>query len=173
MNKSHFLVNLLVNLLTIVLLSAAADPDYYEILGVSRGASTYEIKKAYRKLAAQLHPDKNPDDPDAASKFQGLGAAYEVLSDDTKRRKYDECGLDCLKGEGSMDGSDPFASFFGDFGFNFGGDDRRPRDTPKGGTIVMDLYTTLEELYSGNFVEVSTRRQICNVNRLRNRIIYN
>lgn len=155
MNKSYFWLNLLVNLLA---LTVAAERDFYKILDVERSASTTtnQIKKAYRKLAAQLHPDKNPDDPDAASKFTDLGAAYEVLSDEDKRRKYDDCGEECVKRDSSMDGSDPFASFFGDFGFNFGGDDRRPRDTPKGGTIVMNLYVTLEELYSGNFVEVST-----------------
>lgn len=158
MKDSYFWLNVVVNLLWIVVLSSALDRDFYSILGVKRGATTYEIKKAYRKLAAQLHPDKNPDDPEAASKFQDLGAAYEVLSDDEKRRKFDECGEECVKGGSSMDGSDPFASFFGDFGFNFGGDDRRPRDTPKGGTIVMDLYVTLEELYTGHFVEVTERR---------------
>lgn len=148
-------MNLLVNLLTIVVLSSALDNKFYDILGIGRKASKNEIKKAYRQKATQLHPDKNPDDPDAASKFQELGAAYEVLSDDDKRQKYDECGEECVKRDVGMDGSDPFASFFGDFGFNFGGDDRRPRDTPKGGTLVMDLYVTLEELYTGNFVEVS------------------
>lgn len=152
-------MNVIVNLVTIVILSSALERDFYGILGVGKSASSNEIKKAYRKMAAQLHPDKNPDDPDAASKFQDLGAAYEVLSDEDKRRKYDECGEECVKRDGAMDGTDPFASFFGDFGFNFGGDDRRPRDTPKGGTIVMDLYVTLEELYTGNFVEVSTRGQ--------------
>lgn len=158
MNKSYFCVNLLVNLLTIVVLSLALDRNFYDILGVSRDASLNDIKKAYRKLAVVRHPDKNPDDPDAASKFQDLSAAYEVLSDDEKRQKYDECGEECVKRDVGMDGSDPFASFFGDFGFNFGGDDRRPRDTPKGGTLVMDLYVTLEELYTGNFVEVSVER---------------
>lgn len=161
MKKSYFWLNVLANLLTLVVISLALERDFYFILGVGKGATTNEIKKAYRKLAAQLHPDKNQGDPDAASKFQDLGAAYEVLSDDDKRRKYDECGEECVKRDGAMDGSDPFASFFGDFGFNFGGDDRRPRDTPKGGTIVMDLYVTLEELYTGNFVEVSTRSQMC------------
>lgn len=148
-------MNLLVNLLTIVVLSSASDSNYYKILGVNEKATKNDIKSAYRKLARQFHPDKNPDDPDAASKFQDLGAAYEVLSDDDKRQKYDECGEECVKRDAGMDGSDPFASFFGDFGFNFGGDDRRTRDTPKGGTLVMDLYVTLEELYRGNFVEVS------------------
>lgn len=156
MKNSYFLVNVLVNLLVMVALTSAHSRNYYDTLGVKADASKNDIKKAYRKRAGELHPDKNPDDPDAAVKFQELGAAYEVLSDDDKRRKYDECGEECVKRDIGMDGSDPFASFFGDFGFNFGGDDRRQRDTPKGGTIVMDLYVTLEELYNGNFVEVSS-----------------
>lgn len=159
MNKSYFVLNLLVNLLIVIVISVVADRDFYAILGVNRRATKNDIKKAYRKLAAQLHPDKNPDDSTAAEKFQDLGAAYEVLSDDDKRRKYDECGEECLKRDGGMDGMDPFASFFGDFGFNFGDNDRRPRDTPKGATIVLDLYVSLEELYTGNFVEVMTRGQ--------------
>ena len=65
---------------------AAAGRDFYKILGVSRGASVKDIKKAYRKLALQLHPDRNPDDPRAQEKFQDLGAAYEVLSDEEKRK---------------------------------------------------------------------------------------
>ena len=121
---------------------------------MSKSANTNQIKKAYRKLAKELHPDKNKNDPDAASKFQDLGAAYEILSDPDKRKKYDMCGEECVKKDGMMDGMDPFASFFGDFGFHFGGSDER-RETPKGANIVMDFQVTLEELYVGNFVEVN------------------
>lgn len=134
--------------------------DFYKILGVDRRASLNQIKKAYRKLAKELHPDKNKDDPDAASKFSDINAAYEVLSDSDKREKYNQCGEDCLKKDGMMDSSDPFASFFGDFGgfgFSFGGSDNSHHETPKGATIVMPLQVTLEELYNGNFVEVSIR----------------
>lgn len=78
-----------------------------------------------------------------------------MLSDDDKRKMYDRCGEECLKKDGMMDNSDPFASFFGDFGF-FGDENRGgARETPRGATIVMDLLVTLEELYTGNFVEVS------------------
>lgn len=136
-----------------VIAVVAAGRDFYSILGVGRSASTNEIKKAYRKLAKELHPDKNKDDPDASTKFQDLGAAYEVLSDADKRKTYDRCGEECLKRDGMMDNSDPFASFFGDFGFHFGGNEQE-RDTPKGANIVMNLLVSLEELYSGNFVEV-------------------
>lgn len=131
--------------------------DFYSILGVSKNANTNQIKKAYRRLAIELHPDKNKDDPDAASKFQDLSAAYEVLSDEEKRKKYDRCGEECVKKDGMMDGMDPFASFFGDFhfgGFHFGGGEDK-HEIRKGADIVMDLYVTLEELFVGNFVEVS------------------
>lgn len=136
---------------------AAAGRDFYAILGVKQTATTNEIKKAYRKQAKELHPDKNKNDPNASQKFQDLGAAYEALSDADKRKAYDRCGEECLKKEGMMDQSDPFASFFGDFGFNFDGQggQGQGRDTPKGANVVMDMQVTLEELYSGNFVEVS------------------
>lgn len=68
--------------------------DYYKILGVSKSASQQEIKKAYRKLAAKFHPDKNPDDPGAVDKFKEVGEAYEVLKDPEKRKLYDQAGSD-------------------------------------------------------------------------------
>ncbi|PSN36207.1 DnaJ shv [Blattella germanica] len=117
-----------------------AGRDFYSILGVPRNANTNQIKKAYRTLAKELHPDKNQDDPDASRKFQDLGAAYEVLSDPDKRETYDRCGEDCLKKDGMMNGADPFASFFGDFGFNFGGSSNGQQETPRGADIVMDLF---------------------------------
>lgn len=132
-----------------------ASRDFYQILGVSRSANTNEIKKAYRKLAKALHPDKNQDDPDASQKFQDLGAAYEALSDPEKREMYDRCGEECLKKDGMMNNNDPFASFFGDFGFHFGGEQQH-HETPKGADVIMELSVSLEELYNGNFIEVST-----------------
>ncbi|MEK9938815.1 MAG: DnaJ domain-containing protein, partial [Ilumatobacter sp.] len=66
--------------------------DFYELLGVSRQASAEEIKKAYRKRARELHPDANPDDPDAAERFKELSKAYQVLSDDDQRARYDRFG---------------------------------------------------------------------------------
>ena len=81
--------------------------DFYKILGVKKNANTNQIKKAYRKMAKEMHPDKNKDDPEATQKFQDLGAAYEVLSDEDKRKKYDRCGEECLK-EGDV-GGDPFS----------------------------------------------------------------
>lgn len=128
--------------------------DFYNILGVPRNANSNQVKKAYRRLAKELHPDKNPDDPEASQKFQDLGAAYEVLADEDKRSKYDQCGEECLKKDGMMNSVDPFASFFGEFGF-FGGSNSNNQEIPRGSNVEMDLFVTLEELYSGNFVEVS------------------
>lgn len=104
-------------------------------------------------MAKLLHPDKNQGDPKAGEKFSKLRHAYEVLSDDRMRKDYDRCGEKCVKKDTMAHGHDPFASFFGDFGFQF---DESPgqKETPKGGTIVVDLRVTLEELYSGNFVQV-------------------
>lgn len=138
----------------IVTCSFVAGRDFYKTLGVERNASPNEIKRAYRKLAAKHHPDKNPDNPEAVETFKEIGSAYEVLSDENKRKLYDRCGEECVKKEGMMDHNHDFANFFSDFGFSFG-DERRERETPKGGTIIMDLHVTLEELYSGNFVEVN------------------
>ena len=115
-----------------------------------------------------MHPDRNPDDPEANERFQELGAAYEALSDNDKRKLYDKCGEECLKKDGQMGGGgDPFASFFGDFGFNPFGDQGHggEREVPRGADIVMDLRVSLEELYLGNFVEVSFLRNfLCQKN---------
>ncbi len=74
--------------------------DYYEVLGLSRGASEDEVKKAYRKSALKFHPDRNPGDKQAEAKFKEISEAYEVLSDDNKRQIYDQYGADALKGGG-------------------------------------------------------------------------
>ncbi|OQV23907.1 DnaJ-like protein subfamily B member 11 [Hypsibius exemplaris] len=134
--------------------------DYYKILNVAKNANTNQIKKAYRKLAKDLHPDKNKDDPSAQEKFHDLGAAYEVLSDSEKREKYDKYGEEGLK-EGGGGHGDPFSSFFGgDFGFFGGGGNRGQQETPKGADVVIELEVTLEELYSGNFVEVVRNKPV-------------
>ena len=87
---------------------------FYDLLGVKPTANESELKKAYRRLAKEMHPDKNPDDPDANERFQDLGAAYEALSDPDKRKLYDKCGEECLQKDGQMGGGgDPFSSFFG------------------------------------------------------------
>lgn len=151
-----FLLNLVFCAVIII-----AERNFYQILGVRKDASLNQIKKAYRKLAKELHPDKNKNDPKASEKFSDLSAAYEVLSNSEKREKYNNCGEECLKKDGMMDSSmDPFASFFGDFGFHFGGNGGTSRETPQGATIVMDLSVTLEELYNGNFVEITRNKPV-------------
>lgn len=158
MNVNFVYIFILFNLISITLVLAGR--DFYKILGVSKSASLHEIKKAYRRLAKELHPDKNKDDPNASQKFQDLGAAYEVLSDEEKRQKYDRCGEDCLQKDGMMDGGmDPFASFFGDFGFHFGGNEQR-HETPKGADLVMDVFVTLEDLYTGTFIEITRNKPV-------------
>src|SRR4051794_39690248 len=95
-----------------------AKTDFYELLGVSRDASDQEIKTAYRKLAMQHHPDRNPDNPDAEDKFKEASEAYQVLSDSEKRAAYDRYGHAAFSGNG---GGNPFAGaqdigdIFGDF----------------------------------------------------------
>nr|CAH7741688.1 unnamed protein product [Callosobruchus chinensis] len=148
---------IILNFISVTLVLAGR--DFYRILGVSKSASLHEIKKSYRRLAKELHPDKNKDDSNASQKFQDLGAAYEVLSDEEKRKKYDRCGEDCLQKEGMMDGNmDPFASFFGDFGFHFGGEQKH--ETPKGADLVMEVYVTLEDLYTGTFIEITRNKPV-------------
>ncbi|RLV86009.1 DnaJ-like protein 1 [Meyerozyma sp. JA9] len=90
------------------------DSTYYDLLGVATDATSLEIKKAYRKAAIRLHPDKNPDDPQAAAKFQEVGEAYQVLSDDNLRSKYDKHGKqESIPSEGFEDPSEFFSAIFG------------------------------------------------------------
>src|ERR1700724_1531515 len=87
--------------------------DYYEVLGISRGTSEEEIKRAYRKLAVKFHPDKNPDDSHAEEKFKELGEAYDVLIDADKRAAYDRFGHAAFEQGGGFRGGlpDPFDIF--------------------------------------------------------------
>lgn len=155
MDLKILLVSLVLHLFVISFGECNKGRDFYKILGVPRNANTNQIKKAYRSLAKELHPDKNKNDPDAENKFRDLGEAYGVLSDEEKRSIYDKGGEQALKQQGgfSSDPFDSFSSFFGDFGFGFGSNNQE-REMPKGGDIVMDLEVTLEELYNGNFIEV-------------------
>lgn len=145
--------------------------DYYEVLGVSKGASEDEIKKAHRKLAKQYHPDLNKDNPEAAEKFKELNEAYEVLSDKDKRSKYDQfgfAGVDPNYGAGSAgfgggfggfdmgDLGDIFGSFFGG---GFGSSSRSRRNTPqRGQTIQQRVMLSFEEAAFGCKKDITVER---------------
>lgn len=144
--------------------------DYYEVLGVARTATADEIKKAYRKLAMQYHPDRNPDNQEMADKFKEVCEAYEVLSDSSKRQRYDQYGHDGMKsafGPGGFDFSRDFThmsdiedllgNLFGGggggmFGDIFGGGSfRRSRSgAQRGGDLRFDLEIDLEEALFGS-----------------------
>jgi molecular chaperone DnaJ len=139
--------------------------DYYEVLGVGRDASLDEIKKAYRRLAVEFHPDRNPDKPDAEDRFKEASEAYAVLSDADKRARYDRFGHQGVAANG-FTGFDPtafgdFADILGDlFGFSFGdifgGRRRASRSRPRRGhDLQYTLKVSLEEAARG--VERSIR----------------
>ena len=99
-----------------------AKRDYYETLGVSADISKGDLKKAYRRLAMKVHPDRNPGDSEAEAKFKELSEAYEVLSEPEKRAAYDRHGHDAFGDMGSSGGGASFSDIFGDvFGDIFGG----------------------------------------------------
>lgn len=153
--------------------------DYYEVLGVSRGASDDELKKAYRKLAKQYHPDLNPDDKVAEAKFKEINEAYEILSDKDKRSRYDQfghAGVDPNFGAGGPGGygggfggfdmgdidlGDIFGSFFGG-GFGGGAQRANPNAPKKGDTLRAAVTITFEEAAFGCEKEiVLTRSETC------------
>ena len=146
--------------------------DYYEVLGVEKNAGADEIKKAYRKAAMKYHPDRNPGDKEAEEKFKEVGEAYEVLSDEQKRSRYDQfgfAGVDPNYGAGAGAGGYGYGgggfSGFGDFGdifsefFGGGASTRSSANTPRRGENVMaHLELTFEEAAFGCEKEVSTQR---------------
>lgn len=100
-----------------------AKRDYYEVLGINKGASAAEIKKAYRKKAIEFHPDKNPDNKEAEGKFKEAAEAYEILSDDNKKARYDQYGHQAFEngGGGFGGGGMNMDDIFSQFGDIFGG----------------------------------------------------
>ncbi len=147
--------------------------DYYEVLGIDRGAGDDDVKRAYRKLAMKYHPDRNPGDEEAERNFKEAAEAYEVLSDANKRQRYDQYGHAGLKGQAGhdfshMEAGDIFSMFeeiFGGGGGPFGGGGRRRRGR-QGPQRGYDLQTqteiTLEEVADGVEREIEfTRQDLC------------
>lgn len=146
--------------------------DYYELLGVSREATPEELKKAYRKLARQLHPDANPDDPDAEARFKEVSTAYAVLSDPEKRANYDRygeagvgAGFDPFGGQGFGSINDIFDMFFGGQSpFGGGGGRGRPTGPPRGADQEVVATLGFEEAVFGAEVPISLRTALrCDV----------
>ena len=132
-----------------------ADKDFYEILGVSRDASSEEIKKSYRKLAMKYHPDHHKGDKEAETKFKEVSAAYEILKDPQKKAAYDQYGHDAFK-QGGMGGPQGFGDFAGGFsdifeeffGGNFGSSSRR-RGPTRGSDLRYNMSVSLQDAFLG------------------------
>jgi len=125
--------------------------DYYEILGVDKGSTKEEIKKAYRQAALKYHPDKNPGDKAAEEKFKEAAEAYEVLQDDQKRGVYDRFGHEGLRGTGfqGFAGSEDIFSSFGDIFEDFFGHRSARRERGRGSDLRYDLTIELKEAATG------------------------
>ena len=146
--------------------------DYYEILGVSKSASSAEIKKAYRKKALEYHPDKNPGDKDAEEKFKEAAQAYEVLSDEQKRAQYDKFGHAAFEGGAGGGYSSTMEDIFRNFGDIFGGhfsgftgfggfgggNSRSYR--VKGGDLRIRVKLSLSDIATGVEKKVKVQRKI-------------
>ena len=151
-----------------------AKQDFYEILGISKSASQAEIKKAYRKMAIKYHPDKNPGDKTAEENFKKASEAYEVLSDENKKARYDQYGHAAFDGPqggggfggGGMNMEDIFSQFGDIFGGGFGGGfggfggggQRQAR--VKGTNMRIRVKLTLEEIAKGIEKKVKVRRKV-------------
>jgi len=160
----------------------ATKRDYYEVLGVGKSAAADEIRKAYRKVAMQFHPDRNPGDKEAEEKFKEAAEAYEVLSDADKRAKYDRYGHQAFaagaggfRGGANMDdifsqfgdifGEDVFGSFFGGGGRSRGGEGRRATGQ-RGSNLRVKLKLNYEEIAKGVTKNIKVKKyvncSICN-----------
>ena len=159
-------------------MSMAAARDYYDVLGVDRNADAAALKSAFRKLAMQYHPDRNPDDAGAEAKFKEINEAYSVLSDDQKRAAYDRLGHAAfgqsgMGGQGFQDFGDIFSQIFGQgaaggFADMFGGAAARGRGgrtrPARGSDLRYELEIELEEAFRGKEVEVTVPiAESCNV----------
>ncbi|MGD9212706.1 MAG: molecular chaperone DnaJ [Desulfobacteraceae bacterium] len=146
----------------------ATKRDYYEVLGIGKNATESEMKAAYRKLALNYHPDRNPDNKEAEEKFKEAAEAYEVLKDPQKRQIYDQFGHQGLEGSGysGFGGFEDIFSSFGDifedfFGFSRGGRRTRSR-VQKGADLRYDLSLTFMEAVSGTETEINvTKNDTC------------
>jgi len=141
--------------------------DFYEVLSVSRDASDQELKTAYRKLAMQYHPDRNPDNPEAEESFKACSEAYQVLSDPDKRAAYDRYGHGAFGGGGggnpfqgnpfgSQDVGDVFSDLFGEM-FNMGGQRKQSR-VQRGRDLRYDMTLEFEEAVFGKEKEITIKR---------------
>ncbi|MBS1548611.1 MAG: J domain-containing protein [Bacteroidetes bacterium] len=146
-----------------------AKRDYYEVLGISKGASADEIKKAYRKMAIKYHPDKNPGNKEAEDKFKEAAEAYEVLSDDNKKARYDQYGHAGMGGNGGFGGGgfgggmnmEDIFSQFGDifgghFGGGFGGGQRQQQ--VRGSNLRVRIKLNLEEMVNGTQKTIKVKK---------------
>jgi molecular chaperone DnaJ len=146
--------------------------DYYEVLGISKGASADEIKKAYRKMAIKYHPDKNPGDKQAEENFKEAASAYEILSDNDKRSRYDQYGHAGVNGNGGFGGGaggfggmnmEDIFSQFGDIFGSFGGQQSRGgggRRVNRGSNLRVKVKLTLEEVAGGVEKKIKVNKYI-------------
>ena len=136
--------------------------DFYEVLGVAKGASAEDLKKAYRKMAMQMHPDRNPDDPTADQNFREVNEAYDVLKDEQKRAAYDRYGhaaFEQSRGAGGAAGDFHFASGFADifdemFGEFMGGRRGGFGAGQRGADLCYNMEITLEEAFAGKAMQI-------------------
>ena len=142
--------------------------DFYKILGLSKGASANEIKKAYRKKAIEFHPDKNPGDKEAEANFKKAAEAYEVLSDPQKKSQYDQFGHSAFEsggfGGGGMNMEDIFSQFGDIFGSAFGGGGfsgfGQSQYKSKGGNLRIRVQLSIKEVAHGVEKKIKVRRKV-------------